>query len=102
MIGENCVLYEKTSIGEGAVLLPESVISSGMIVSERAIMKGDPASNVREQSRNDVLKEKERAEHFAEMFIRMRNQLPNLQSYALTESDLMRLLVDNIRGKSQN
>jgi carbonic anhydrase/acetyltransferase-like protein (isoleucine patch superfamily) len=98
-VGENCVIYERSSIGEGAVILGESMVATGQVIAERAIMKGDPASTVREQSRNDVLKQKERAEHFAEMFIRMRNRLPNLQPYALTSADLMRILIDCVKAK---
>lgn len=98
-VGENCVLYERSSIGEGVVLLPETSVASGMIIAERSIMKGDPASTVREATRNDVLMEKARAEHFAELFVRMRKKLPNLQPYALTESDLMRVLIDAVRNR---
>ncbi len=90
-ISENCIIYELSSIGEGAVILPESMIASGIIVAERSIMKGDPASTVRQQTRNDVMKLKERAEHFTEMFVKMRKRLPNLQSYVMTEADLMRV-----------
>lgn len=93
-IGEMSVIYERSSIGEGAVIIAGSIISSGVIVAERAIMKGDPASVVREQSRNDVLKQKDRAENFSELFIRVRQQLPNLQPYALSESTVMKLLID--------
>ena len=38
------------------------------------------------------MKLKERAEHFTEMFVKMRKRLPNLQSYVMTEADLMRVL----------
>jgi carbonic anhydrase/acetyltransferase-like protein (isoleucine patch superfamily) len=96
-VNQNCVLYESSSVGEGVVILPESVVPSGMIIAERSIMKGDPVSTVREQTRNDVMKTKERAEHFTEMFVRMRKRLPNLQGYAMTEADLMRILIDAVR-----
>ncbi|WP_371802040.1 gamma carbonic anhydrase family protein [Candidatus Lokiarchaeum ossiferum] len=92
-IGENVLVNERSSIGEGAVIIAESTIASGMIVAERAIMKGNPASVIREQSRNDLLKQKERAEHYTEMFIRMRRKLPNLQPYAITENALLRELI---------
>jgi carbonic anhydrase/acetyltransferase-like protein (isoleucine patch superfamily) len=101
-IGEASVIYERTSIGEGVVLLPQSEINSGATIAERAIMKGKPAATVREQSRADMLKQKERAEHFSEMFVRIRQRLPNLQPYALTESDLMRVLMEHFRGSSGN
>ncbi len=93
-IGENVIINERSSIGEGAVIIAESSIAVGMIVAERAIVKGSPASVVREQSRNDLLKQKERAEHYTELFIRMRERLPNLQPYALTEGAIMRELVN--------
>ena len=96
-IGENAVIYERSSIGEGVVVLKDSSIASGIIVQERAIMKGNPASVVREQTRNDLLKQKERAENFSELFIRMRQSLPNLQPYALTESAVMRALIHAVK-----
>jgi carbonic anhydrase/acetyltransferase-like protein (isoleucine patch superfamily) len=100
-IGESCILYERSSIGEGVVLFPQSEITSGAVIAERSILKGKPAAMVREQSRADMLKQKERAEHFVEMFTRMHNRLPNLQPYALTSADLMRILVDKIRGEEE-
>jgi carbonic anhydrase/acetyltransferase-like protein (isoleucine patch superfamily) len=96
-IGENAVIYERSSIGEGVVVLKDSTIASGIIVQERAIMKGNPASVVREQTRNDLLKQKERAENFSELFIRMRQNLPNLQPYALTEAAVMRALIHAVK-----
>lgn len=97
-IGEKSIIYERSSIGEGAVIIADSIISAGVIVAERSIMKGDPASKVREQSRNDVLKQKERAEHFTELFVRVRNQLPNLQPYALSETAIMKILIDKFKN----
>ena len=97
-IGEKSIIYERSSIGEGAVIIADSIISAGVIVAERSIMKGDPASKVREQSRNDVLKQKERAEHFTELFVRVRNQLPNLQPYALSETAIMKMLIDKFKN----
>lgn len=98
IIGEKSIIYERSSIGEGAVIIADSIISAGVIIAERSIMKGDPASKVREQTRNDVLKQKERAEHFTELFIRIRKQLPNLQPYALTETAIMKLFIDNFKN----
>lgn len=92
-IGENCVVYERSSIGEGVILIADSSVATGMIVPERAIMKGDPASVIREQNRQDILKQKERASHFTELFVRIRAKLPNLQPYALTESAVLRELL---------
>ncbi|MHA1585145.1 MAG: gamma carbonic anhydrase family protein [Promethearchaeota archaeon] len=93
-LGLNVVVYERSSIGEGAMMLGDSIVPAGMIISERAIMKGSPVSIIREQTRNDLLKQKERAEHYSELFIRIRQKLPNLQPYALTESDLMKELIE--------
>ncbi len=101
-IGEGVIIGEASSIGEGAVILPQSKIVSGMIVAERAIMKGIPASTVREQSRQDVLKQKERAEHYSDLFTRVHRKLPNLQPYALTKADLMKLLVGHFSGDQSN
>ena len=101
-VGENAVIYERSSIGEGVVILKDSTIASGIIVQERGIMKGNPASIVREQSRNGLLGQKERAENFSELFIRMRQRLPNLQPYALTEAAIMRELIHAVREQDQS
>jgi carbonic anhydrase/acetyltransferase-like protein (isoleucine patch superfamily) len=101
-IGEACVVYERSSIGEGVILLPQSEIASGSVIAERSIMKGRPAATIREQNRSDMLKQKERAEHFVELFVRIRNKLPNLQPYALTVNDLMHILIDHVRSSSVN
>ncbi len=100
-IGESCAIYEGSSIGEGAIILPESQIASGMIVAERAILKGIPASQIREQTRQDVIKQKERAEHYSELVVRINQRLPNLQPYALTQADLMKLLLEHFSSKQQ-
>ena len=92
-IGENCLVLERSSIGEGAVIIAESTIAAGTIIPERAIMKGNPAAVIRNQTRKDLLEQKERAEHYVELFVRIRNKLPNLQPYALTESAVMRELL---------
>lgn len=91
--GESCVIYERSSIGEGAILIAHSTVAPSMIIPERAIMKGDPAVIIREQTRRDIFKEKERATHYSEIFIKIRQKLPNLQPYVLTEAALLKELL---------
>jgi len=91
------IIYEGASIGEGVIILENSQVPSGLTIQERAIMKGIPVEKIREQSRNDLLKVKERAEHYSQMFIKIKNQLPNIQSYVLTLSDFMKILIDKIK-----
>lgn len=94
LIQENSVVYEETSLGEGVVLLPESLVAAGMNHPARAILKGNPVSQVRQQSRNEMMKMKDRAEYYSDLFIRVRKMLPNLQPYALTSVDLFKLLLE--------
>ena len=56
-------------------------------------MKGIPVETVREQSRNDVLKVKDRAEHYSQLFTKINKQLPNAQSYVLTLPDFIKILL---------
>jgi len=56
-------------------------------------MKGIPVERVREQSRNDVLEQKERAHHYTQLFMKVKNMLPNAQSYLLTLPDFIKLLI---------
>ena len=64
LVSQNCLIHERSSLGEGVVLLKDSIVPPGLIIPARAILTGDPVQQIREQSRNDVLKHKERSEHF--------------------------------------
>ncbi len=97
LLSRNSLVYEGTSIGEGVIVLNDSVVPGGMVIPARAILKGNPVMTIREQSRNDVLKHKDRAEHFSELFIKINEQLPNAQSYMLTFPDFMKILM-NLEG----
>ena len=90
---EGSLIYEESSIGEGAVILNKSQVPPGLIIPARAVMKGIPVERVREQSRNDVLEQKERAHHYTQLFMKVKNMLPNAQSYLLTLPDFIKLLI---------
>lgn len=90
---EGSLLFEETSIGEGAVILNGSQVPPGLVISARAVMKGIPVEIMREQTRNDVLEQKERAHHYAQLFLKIKKNLPNAQSYLLTLPDFIKLLL---------
>lgn len=91
------IIYEGASLGEGVIILEKSQVPPGLTIQERAIMKGIPVEKIREQSRNDLLKVKERAEHYSQLFIKIKNQLSNIQNYVLTLPDFMKILLDKIK-----
>jgi len=93
MIGENCTICEDTNFEEGVLVLPNSVVLPGMNIQARAVLKGNPVMFVRQQSRSEMLKMKDRAEYYADLFTRIKQALPNLQPYALTTTDLFNLLL---------
>ncbi|MFX1315115.1 MAG: gamma carbonic anhydrase family protein, partial [Promethearchaeota archaeon] len=78
-IMEGSILFEEVSIGEGVIILNNSQVPPGLTVPARAVMKGSPVETIREQSRNDVLKQKERAENYSQLFIKIKEHLPNAQ-----------------------
>lgn len=92
-IKEGTLVFEEASIGEGAIILNESQVPPGLTIPARTVMKGIPVEPVREQSRNDVLKQKERAENYSHLFIKIIDQLPNAQSYLLTLPDFIKLML---------
>ena len=92
-IMEGSVIFEESSIGEGVVILNKSQVPPGLVVPARAVMKGNPVETIREQSRNEVLEQKERAHHYTQMFIKIKNMLPNAQSYLLTLPDFMKMIM---------
>lgn len=89
---EGSLIYEESSIGEGAVVMKKSQVPPGLIIPTRSVMKGRPVETVREQSRNEVLEQKERAHHYSQLFMRIKEKLPNAQSYLLTLPDFVKML----------
>ena len=94
-IKEGTLIFEEASIGEGAIILNESQVPPGLTIPARTVMRGIPVEPVREQSRNDVLKQKERAENYSQLFIKIIDQLPNAQGYLLTLPDFIKFLSKN-------
>ena len=91
---EGSLIYEESSIGEGAIILNNSQVPPGLTIPARAVMKGIPVETIREQTRNDVLKVKDRAEHYSELFMKIKEQLPNAQEYLLTLPDFIKILLE--------
>lgn len=102
LVSQNSLIHERASIGEGSVLLAESIVPPGLVIPARTVLTGDPVQKIREQSRNDVMKHKERAERYSELFIKIRQQLPNAQSYMMTFNDFMKLMIEGIQQKSKD
>jgi len=42
---------------------------------------------------NNVLKQKEKAENYSQLFIKIKDQLPNAQSYLLTLPDFIKIMI---------
>lgn len=92
-IMEGSLVFEEASIGEGALIINESQVPPGLVIPARAVMKGIPVEMIRQQTRNDVLEQKEKAHHYTQLFIKINNMLPNAQSYLLTLPDFIKLLI---------
>jgi len=92
-IMEGSLIFEESSIGEGAVIINKSQVPPGLVIPARAVMKGNPVEMIRQQTRNDVLEQKERAHHYTQLFTKINKMLPNAQSYLLTLPDFIKLLL---------
>jgi len=90
---EGTLIYEESSIGEGSIIINKSQIPPGLIIPARSVLRGIPVEPIREQSRNEVLKQKDKAEHYSQLFIKIKEQLPNAQSYLITLPDFIKLLL---------
>lgn len=90
---EGSIIYEESSLGEGSIILMKSQVPPGLTIASRSVLKGIPVEPIREQNRNEVLKQKERAEHYSQMFMKIKNLLPNAQSYMLTLPDFIKILL---------
>lgn len=92
-IKEGSLIYEEVSVGEGVIILNKSQVPPGLIIPARAVMRGIPVEPIREQTRNDVLKQKEKAENYSHLFIKIKEHLPNAQGYLLTLPDFIKLML---------
>ncbi len=92
-VKEGTLIFEEASIGEGAIILNQSQVPPGLTIPARAVMRGIPVEPIREQTRNDVLKQKEKAENYSQLFIKIKELLPNAQSYLLTLPDFIKLML---------
>ncbi len=89
---ESTLIHEESSIGEGVIILKDSEVPPGLAVPARSVLKGRPVEKMREQTRNDVLDQKERAHHYSELFLRIKQHFPSAQGYMLTFQDFIKLL----------
>lgn len=96
-IMEGSIIFEESSIGEGAIILNKSQVPPGLVIPARAVLKGIPVETIRQQTRNEVLEQKERAHHYTQLFIKIKDRLPNAQSYLLTLPDFMKMLIKEER-----
>jgi carbonic anhydrase/acetyltransferase-like protein (isoleucine patch superfamily) len=92
-IKEGTFIYEEVSIGEGVIIMNGSQVPPGLTIPARTVMRGIPVESIREQTRNDVLKQKDRAENYSQLFIKIKNQLPNAQGYMLSLPDFLKLMI---------
>lgn len=92
-VKEGTLIFEEVSIGEGVIIMNGSQVPPGLTIPARTIMRGIPVEPIREQTRNDVLKQKERAENYSHLFIKIKEQLPQAQGYLLTLSDFLKLML---------
>ncbi|MFX1238147.1 MAG: gamma carbonic anhydrase family protein [Promethearchaeota archaeon] len=91
---QGALIHEESSIGEGAIILNDSEVPPGLAIPARNVVKGRPVEMIREQTRNDVLDQKERAHHYTQLFIRIKNHLPNAQGYMITLPDFLRFMLE--------
>ncbi|MFX1276822.1 MAG: gamma carbonic anhydrase family protein [Promethearchaeota archaeon] len=96
---EGTLIHEESSVGEGVVILKDSEVPPGLAIPARSVLKGRPVEKMREQTRNDVLDQKERAHHYSQLFIRIKQHLPNAQGYMLTYPDFIKLLLERDKEK---
>ncbi len=91
---EGTLIYEESSIGEGVILMKDSEVPPGLAIPARTVLKGKPVEKMREQTRNDVLDQKEKAHHYSQLFVRIKHQFPSAQGYMLTLPDFIKILFE--------
>jgi carbonic anhydrase/acetyltransferase-like protein (isoleucine patch superfamily) len=94
IISKNTVVFEATTMGEGVLILPDSTVPAGVNIPARTVMQGDPVITVRELSREDVERQKERADYYSELFEKIKATLPNIQPYVLSQADVFKFILE--------
>ncbi|MHA1792682.1 MAG: gamma carbonic anhydrase family protein [Promethearchaeota archaeon] len=99
-ISRNTVVFEGTSIGEGVLILPDSMVPAGMTIPSRTVMQGDPVITIRELSREDMERQRDRAEHYSELFDKIRINFPSIQPYMTNQADFFKFMLNLKEEKS--
>lgn len=77
-ISDNCyiapmaIVFEGASLGEGVLLNRGSTIAQNQVVPPNQVLKGVPANKIRTRSSDEILRQQERAETYAEVFGRLK------------------------------
>ncbi|MHA1712788.1 MAG: gamma carbonic anhydrase family protein [Candidatus Ranarchaeia archaeon] len=77
-ISDNCyvapmaIVFEGASLGEGVFLTSGSTIAPNQVIPPRHVVKGVPAVKIRTRKGEEILRQQERTETYAEVFSRLR------------------------------
>ncbi len=71
-ISPSCIVFEGASLGEGVALTSGSTVLENQVVPPRAVMKGNPATKVRNREGEEITKHVDRTDIYAEIFARLK------------------------------
>ncbi len=72
-VGEGCVVFDGATLGEGVLLAPGSIVPSNVVIPPRSLNSGAPAAQIRELSREDIEKQKMKADTTADVFQKLKS-----------------------------
>ncbi len=71
-VGEGCALFDGATLGEGVLLTPGSIVPGNVVIPPRSLNSGVPAAQIREITREEVEKQKAKAETIAAVFQKLK------------------------------
>ncbi|TXT57760.1 MAG: hypothetical protein BAJATHORv1_10464 [Candidatus Thorarchaeota archaeon] len=72
VIGEGCVIFDGATLGEGVMIAPGSIIPANIVIPPRSLNSGVPASQIREISKDEVEKQRMKAETISDVFKKLK------------------------------
>jgi carbonic anhydrase/acetyltransferase-like protein (isoleucine patch superfamily) len=76
-IQEGCVVFDGATLGEGVSLAPGSIVPPNIVIPPRTLNSGAPAAQIREVSREDIVKHTLRVETITQVFLKLKRWQPS-------------------------
>ena len=79
VIGQGSIIFENATINEGCLVAPRSTVEVNQVIAPRVVVKGIPASTIREMKREDLDIQILKADTYADIFLKLKKWFKHLE-----------------------